>query len=331
MKIKLFVLCAAVLAGAFIIFGALKNAKPVDAQTTKGEELPSTQKEEGPFILNGHEWSSKEEFLTKGRCVTRNLNDEELAEVERTVAISKENRKAANGGYALDVTGGAINVYWHVIRSGTATSQGNIPDSQIANQISVLNSAYAGTGWSFNLVSTDRTTNASWYTCSGGSCESQMKSALRQGTADDLNIYSNNMGGGLLGWATFPSDYNRAPLMDGVVILYSSLPGGSAAPYNLGDTATHEVGHWMGLYHTFQGGCARNATSGGDLVSDTPAERSPAFGCPIGRDSCTGNRFPGLDPITNFMDYTDDSCMDRFSAGQDTRMDTLFTTYRFNQ
>ncbi|MEZ4401653.1 MAG: zinc metalloprotease [Kofleriaceae bacterium] len=258
-------------------------------------------------------------------CGTPDLDEAAMARIDDEASAYLSAHK---NDVISNVTSGTINVYWHVINNGTSAAQGNISDAQIASQISVLNAAYASTGWQFNLVSTDRTTNATWYTCSGGTCESQMKSALRQGSADDLNIYSNNMGGGLLGWATFPSSYASQPSLDGVVILYASLPGGSAAPYNLGDTATHEVGHWMGLYHTFQGGCVKSG-SGGDGVADTPAEKSAAFGCPVGRDTCT--RYAGADPITNFMDYTDDSCMNNFTAGQDTRMDQMFTTYRYNK
>ena len=222
----------------------------------------------------------------------------------------------------LNVSSGVIDVYFHVVSSGAT---GNISDSMISSQMSVLNNAFDDWGWTFRLIATDRTSNSTWFNGCYGSSETAMKNALHRGTADDLNIYTCNPSGGILGYATFPSSYQSAPLKDGVVLLYSSLPGGSAAPYNLGDTGTHEVGHWMGLYHTFQGGC----NGSGDYVSDTAAERSPAYGCPAGRNTCTSK--PGLDPIENFMDYTDDSCMNRFSAGQDTRMDSLFTTYRFGK
>jgi hypothetical protein len=247
-------------------------------------------------------------------CATQELSAAEKQSVEQALA----GRVRAQARAAGSVN---IKVYWHVINNGTSASQGNVSDADIASQISVLNAAYKTTPFTFTLAATDRTTNSSWYTCSGGACEKKMKAALRKGGAGDLNIYSNNMGGGLLGWATFPSSYASQPSLDGVVILYSSLPGGTAAPYNEGDTATHEIGHWLGLYHTFQGGC----TGSGDYVSDTPAESSAAYGCPSGRDTCTTS---GLDPITNFMDYTDDSCMNTFSTGQLDRMDSMVQTYR---
>ena len=216
-----------------------------------------------------------------------------------------------------------IDVYMHVITD--TNNNGALSQNTINAQMDVLNDAYSGTPFTFNLVSTDVTANNSWYTAGhGSSAEAAMKSALRQGDASDLNFYTNNMGGGLLGWATFPSDYASDPLNDGVVVLVETLPGGSAAPYNEGDTATHEVGHWLGLYHTFQGGCRGN----GDYVDDTPKERSPAYGCPIGRNTCKGKSAPGNDPVTNFMDYSDDSCMYEFTPGQADRAVQLSNTYR---
>lgn len=244
---------------------------------------------------------------------------------EFTEAEMEAIQKVVNSvSFALPVGSVTIPVYWHVVNKGSGLSNGDLPDSQIADQIAVLNAAYAGTPFKFNLVSTDRTTNSTWYTNCYGSSESAMKSALRKGSADDLNIYSCSPSGGILGYATFPSSYQSAPSKDGVVILYSSVPGGTAAPYNEGDTATHEIGHWLGLYHTFQGGCVKK-TTGGDGVADTPAEKSPAYGCPVGRNTCSS---AGSDPIYNFMDYTDDDCMYQFTAGQSDRMSSMWTSYR---
>jgi hypothetical protein len=232
---------------------------------------------------------------------------------------------AGRGSATPGVTGGTINVYFHVINKGSGLSNGDIPQSMIDDQMAVQNAAYALTGWSFVLAGVDRTTNATWFTMSPGSnAERQAKTALRQGSADDLNVYTAKLGGGLLGWATFPSDYAGDPVDDGVVILFSSVPGGNTQHYNQGDTLTHESGHWMGLFHTFEGGCGAQ----GDLVRDTPSEASPAFECPTGRDTCAAQ---GLDPIHNFMDYTYDSCMNRFTRGQDRRMDQQFTLYRFEK
>ena len=298
-----------------------------------------------PFWVGEHSWPNQQAFIDSGaRCATKPLSDFDRTTIEEKIgpfiAARAQLLRDANankgkpgggggggGGGGTTVLGGVIQVYVHVIRSSSGA--GDVSETRIAQQLNVLNAAFASTGWSFNLVDTTRTDNDSWYTMTPGStAETQAKTALRKGSADDLNIYLANIGNGLLGWATFPSNYASAPSRDGVVVLSASLPGGNAAPYNLGDTATHEIGHWMGLYHTFQGGCARQET-GGDIVADTPAERSAAYGCPTNRDSCTS--LAGLDPIYNFMDYTDDGCMFEFTAAQDARMDALFSAYRYQK
>lgn len=234
----------------------------------------------------------------------------------RLTGGSTATARTATGAVAFAPT--VVKVHWHTVTSG---SVGAVSPATIASQVSVLNNAYAGSGFSFTLASTTTSNNASWYTALGyGSPQERaMKTALHAGGKRDLNIYTAALADDLLGWATFPRTI--VDPMDGVVLKDTSLPGGSEAPFNLGDTAVHEVGHWLNLHHTFRGGCSRI----GDYVSDTPPEASPANGCPTGRDTCT---LAGLDPIRNFMDYSHDACMDHFTPGQRTRMQNSWLAFR---
>ncbi|KDR83438.1 hypothetical protein GALMADRAFT_219264 [Galerina marginata CBS 339.88] len=259
--------------------------------------------------------------FTQRVCGTT-ISDEKLVAAETHFQLHKVTPSTFAAAAAT-----TINVHFHVISKDSTLAGGNVPDSQLVNQISVMNAGYANAGITWVLASTSRTTNSAWFTNVGPDTSQQtaMKKSLRTGSAKDLNVYTvgftSGAGAGLLGYSTFPSDYAGNPSDDGVVILFSSLPGGTSAPYDLGQTLTHEAGHWVGLYHTFQGGCSGS----GDQVSDTPAEASSAFGCPTGRDTCSGG---GVDPIHNFMDYTDDSCMNQFTAGQVTRLRSQIATYR---
>jgi hypothetical protein len=254
-----------------------------------------------------------------GRCGTKQLSDQEIADVERSVARGKKGKTSA-----------VIPVWVHVINKGAGFENGDVPDTMIRNQIRVLNESFNGrtgganSGFAFDLVGVTRTTNAEWFALGFASTDVELaaKTALRRGGPGTLNFYLVDASP-WLGWAYFPSILNSSfANLDGVVVDWRSLPGGPFAIYSEGDTGTHEVGHWLALYHTFDGHCGKN----GDYVADTPAEQSPAFNCPIGRDTCVGA--PGVDPITNFMDYTQDSCMYEFSPGQVDRMQAAWAAFR---
>jgi hypothetical protein len=229
------------------------------------------------------------------------------------------------GGKGFSAT---IPTYFHVISPDGV--EGNVSNAVIQAQMTAVNQGYSGqlggtnTGFTFKLAGVDRTTNANWYYGTpSGADEFKMKRALRQGGANALNVYTT-LGGGYLGWAYFPSNYASQPWVDGIVINWRSMPKASDAytgRYDLGYTLTHEAGHWLGLYHTFQGAC--NAK--GDYVDDTPAEATPTSGCPIGKDTCPD---PGLDPIHNFMDYSYDECYTQFTPGQTQRMHDQYLYYR---
>jgi hypothetical protein len=244
------------------------------------------------------------------------------ASEQRAIARRTDRLLEAQRGKPSASTDVTIPVHVHVMAAADGT--GNVTDQQIADQVAVLNTTYGGaessvaadTSFTFTLASTDRYYNDTWHR---DGASSKYRKATRLGGANALNMWLVDFN--YLGVATFPWDYQKAPGVDGIRVNVDSLPGGSIANYDLGETATHEVGHWLGLYHTFQGGC----TQLNDEVGDTPAQSSPTNGCPEGRDSCD---LPGLDPIHNYMDYSYDSCYTEFTAGQSTRMDDMWAAYR---
>lgn len=236
----------------------------------------------------------------------------------------------------LDAGSVTVDTVFHVI-TAAPLKKGDQRRLQrmVDAQVDVLNESFAGTTspdaaatpFVFDHVQTTWTVNAGWAQMTPGSKEEKAaKSTLRVGGPETLNVYAAAIGGGLLGWATFPqaSTSGGQLFYDGVVILDESMPGGNTGIYSGGDTATHEVGHWLALFHTFQGGCS----GPGDYVADTPAEAYPAFDCAedAGRDTCLKD--PGLDPIRNFMDYTEDACMDHFTSDQAQRMSDAWQAYR---
>ncbi|MFW5420058.1 zinc metalloprotease [Nocardiopsis sp. CNT-189] len=248
------------------------------------------------------------------------ISPAEAAEYERKL---REARVSHRGDGPVTVP-----VAMHVITAADGT--GDVPDDKVREQIDVMNRGFGGgyagvdTGFRFELREVTRTGDDAWFG-SFEANESKAKAELRRGGPETLNIYTVDMGSGVLGQSTFPQDYRTDPKADGVVVDYRTVPGGGRKGFDLGHTATHETGHWLGLFHTFQNGCSHP----GDYVEDTPYEREQSSGCPKGRDTCPDK--PGTDPVRNFMNYSDDPCLREFTRGQAVRMSDHWHAFRDRQ
>ncbi|QKJ63562.1 zinc metalloprotease [Flavobacterium sp. M31R6] len=276
--------------------------------------------------------------ITQRKCATQDVLEAQL-KADPTLAIRMNQieaftqnalltKRLVNGKVEIPVV---VNVLYK-------TAAENISATQIQSQIDVLNKDFnalnsdynsvpalfsgvkANVGITFVLDQVIRksTTKTSWGTADA------MKKTSKGGIAPTspttkLNLWVCTIGGGILGYAQFPGG---ASATDGVAIdsKYFGLSGSANAPYNLGRTATHEVGHWMNLRHIWG-----DATCGSDLVSDTPTHNDANYGVPVypHYSTCTGTP---VEMTMNYMDYTDDNAMYMFSIGQKNRMSAIFVS-----
>ena len=250
-----------------------------------------------------------------------------MAEIERFTENAMSTGRLVNGKIEIPVV---FNVLYR-------TTAENVSLAQLQSQIDVLNKDFNalnsdfGTSNPFNAVKANvgvtfvldqvirkSTTKTSWGT------NDAMKKSTSGGLnptspTTKLNYWVCTIGGGILGYAQFPGGSSST---DGVAIdsKYTGVTSSSSAsyPYNLGRTATHEVGHWMNLRHIWG-----DATCGSDLVSDTPTHDSANFGVPTYPHYSTCSGTP-VEMTMNYMDYTDDRGMYMFTLGQKSRIDAIF-------
>lgn len=266
--------------------------------------------------------------LTHPLCLTRTPDAEEVEFVENDLRKFRSS-KGGRRSRAADTKVMLVPIVWHVIHWGDAHKES---EETIEAQVDVLNSAYGGrtlaaglaakTSFQFETKIINYIDSAEYVSnCRGKSAAFRSRYGWRDATVINIFLCPAT---GYLGWAYLPWQYQQGSPYQAITIHPETLPGGSMYGLNEGDTLVHEMGHYLGLLHTFgsEGGCTE---AEGDLVTDTPLESTPNYGC-TARDSCPDHA--GMDPTDNFMDYTMDKCMFRFSEGQVTRMLEMTEKYR---
>ncbi len=227
-----------------------------------------------------------------------------------------------------------VPVHFHVITN--ASGGGNV-SALLAAQMDVLNAAFARAGFAFVLASQEVVRNDSWYPCgcglAGRNRDEGEASRRRHRGAQHLHHqrrYLSRLGDVPARRQALPRIRRSrpgtgprcpAPASSFPVIPHRNRTESSPTIRAIREPTRSATG--SGLYHLFESGCGRN----GDRIADTPAEAEPQFFC-AQRDSCSGKKYPGLDPITNFMDYVDDACMVEFTSDQDRRMGKQWKAYR---
>jgi hypothetical protein len=274
--------------------------------------------------------------VTERKCATQDVLEAQLkADPSLAIRMNQIEEFTQNAILTKRLVNGKIEIPV-VVNVLYRTTAENISATQIQSQIDVLNKDFnalnsdyssvpalfagvkANVGITFVLDQVVRksTTKTSWGT------NDAMKKTSTGGLAPispttKLNLWVCTIGGGILGYAQFPGG---ASATDGVAIdsKYFGLSGSANAPYNLGRTATHEVGHWMNLRHIWG-----DATCGSDLVSDTPTHNTANYGVPAYPHYSTCSGTP-VEMTMNYMDYTDDNAMYMFSTGQKSRISAIF-------